>query len=177
MDDIDKIAASIAHDHGLPIPIVLGMIEVESGGHPDAQRFEPGYRWLVDVDSHQPFRKLADHEVNSLRAPYDFDYYEGTTADTEWIGQKTSWGPMQIMGATAREQGFDLPWFSALCSRLGIHYGCLYLRVLRQRFDKEDWPGIVSAYNQGSPKRGPSGEFLNRNYVRSVMVAAEQWAD
>ena len=176
MDDIDKAAAAIARDHGLPVPIVLGIMDIESGGHEDAQRFEPGYRWLVDVDSHQPFRKLTTAEANSLRAPKDFDHYQDTTADTEWIGQKTSWGPMQIMGATAREQGFALPWFSALCGPMGIHYGCLYLKTLRQRFDHEDWPGIVSAYNQGSPKRGADGEFNNRGYVMNVMVAADSWA-
>ena len=175
MDDVDKEAAECARSHGLPVSIVLGIIDIESSGHTDAIRFECGYRWLMNVKSHKPFRYLAPDEVYSIRPPDDFEYYTGTTPDTEWIGQKTSWGPMQIMGAVARERGFNEPFFGSLCSLLGVHYGCLHLKWLQPHFQEEDWPGIISAYNQGSPRRGSDGCFINQSYVSKVMAAAQSW--
>ena len=99
MSSCDQEAIASARTYGLPVAIVQGIMEVESGGNPFAMKFECHYRWLVDVNTLKPFRYLTPGEIYNIRPPDDFNYLTGTTPDTEWIGQKTSWGPMQVMGA------------------------------------------------------------------------------
>ena len=122
---------------GLPPGLLQAIIEVESGGNPYAIRHEPGYRWLVDISNDRPYRG----DPMSIPAP------RGCSRPTEAIGQQTSWGPMQIMGATARELGFK-GWFPELCGPKGVEIGARYLARLAKRYQGR-WDDAIEAYNAG----------------------------
>lgn len=160
---IEKMIQNAADEHRIPPLVLNGIVRTESGGDPLAMRVEPDYRWLWDVRLNAPARDIRGA---------DFPAPDYVSRQTEYWGQKTSWGLMQIMGATAREMGFDEPFFSALCAdpAKGLRYGCLYLRRLADRFlDQHDWAGVVAAYNAGSPRYDDRGAFMNQSYVDKVM--------
>ena len=109
----------------------------------------------------------------SETAPPDFAALPSIgSRDTEWALQAASWGPMQVMGAVARELGFR-GWFPALCTwPAGVDYGTLHLRKLRNRFlDKYGWEGVAAAYNAGSPNRLDNGQWANQSYVDKIRAA------
>ncbi|MDH5548059.1 MAG: lytic transglycosylase domain-containing protein [Gammaproteobacteria bacterium] len=159
--DILDSAKAYAARYEIPSTIVLGIVRAESSGDIFAMRYEPDYRWLWDVKEGGPIK-----QINLSGA---FPHYPHSTWQTEITGQKTSWGPMQVMGAVAREYGFN-GYFPELCSvDLGILYGCKYLARLRDSFiDLHDWAGVVAAYNAGTPKFNNDGTFANQTYVDKV---------
>jgi soluble lytic murein transglycosylase-like protein len=171
MTDLDPTIADAiraqAAGFGLPAELVTAIVRVESGGNSAAQRTEPGYRYVWDCKRRQPFRELLRTEILSAKAPAGFPSgTPGMSVDTEWMGQRTSHGPMQIMGAVAREYGFT-GWFAELYGPLGIRYGCLHLsRLCRRFFTRHGWGGVVEAYNAGSP-----GSDAGKAYLAKVIRA------
>lgn len=162
------LSASIcAKSAQLPEQLVVAIIHAESSGNAYAWKSEPAYRYLYDVARKRPFRLLTPAERASEVAPHDFPTLLGDR-DTVWWGQQASWGPMQIMGAVARELGF-VNHFPALCdTHFGVVFGTKHLANLRDRFLKEfGWAGVVAAYNAGSPRLADHG-FVNQNYVDKV---------
>lgn len=160
-----------AKRHDLPATMVEAIILVESDNNLNAIRVEPAYRYLYDVVKQQPFRALRNGEVNCAKAPKDFPYLSKLgSRDTEWGGQRASWGPMQVMGAVARERGFGDP-FPALCSNeWGVYWGCQHLSWLTDRYQKDyGWEGVISSYNQGSPRKDENGNYCNQTYVNKVL--------
>tara|TARA_R110000787_G_scaffold251841_1_gene357347 strand:+ start:168 stop:686 length:519 start_codon:yes stop_codon:yes gene_type:complete len=135
--------------YDIPDGLILAIIMTESTGEECAIRYEPDFRWLdEDALDHPPVR---------------------STKPTEREGQSTSWGPMQVMGATARWMGFD-GWFPELCGPSGVEYGVKYL--LRQRNRYHNWPEAVAAYNAGSLRfKGDGRIFQNQQYVDKVYKA------
>lgn len=136
-----------------PVPpaLVLGVIHTESGGNPDALRFEPGYRYLFE--------------------PASYAKLHGWTKETEETLQKFSYGLMQIMGAVAREQGFKLHPKLLLVPTINLSWSLLHFWSLKQRFG--GWPEAVAAYNWGHPARTLlGGKFKNQDYVDKVFAAA-----
>jgi len=127
--------------------ILRALIQVESGGDPWAARYEPDYRWGV-LEGARPLN---------------------CTMDTEDVFQKTSWGLAQIMGAVARECGFR-GWLSKLLDpETNIEWALKHLCQLGQRlgWNEQD---MVSAWNQGSPRRTPDGQYKNQHYVNCVVA-------
>lgn len=166
-----RVAATIAAKAaGLPPALILAMIVVESRERWWAYRAEPKYRWFWSIADSAPFRRVTDAEIVSETAPSDFTHYPLLSSkDTEWWGQQASWGPLQVMGAVARELGFTGD-FPQLCSGVGINLGCLHLQNLHRRFSvTHDWPGVIAAYNAGSPRQDTQGRFVNQDYVDKVM--------
>ncbi len=148
----------------------MAVMKTESALNKFAYRVEPPYRYLVDVEKEKPFRPLTSVENKSEVAPNDFPYILGLSSrNTEWLGQQASWGPMQIMGAVAREYGFKKA-FPELCSfSFGVQYGCQHLSNLKKRFlEKHGWQGVVAAYNAGSPRYMDNGDFENQYYINKV---------
>lgn len=145
--------------HGVPCNLVKAIIQVESGGDPWAMRYEDHYQWLWDWQG-----GAWRGEPENLPSP------QMVSTDTEVIQQKTSWGLFQIMGAVARELGFQRPFLSELCrEEVNAQYGCLYLKKLHQRYGKEyGWEGVVAAWNAGSPRRISDGMWVNQGYVDKV---------
>jgi hypothetical protein len=150
-----------AADFDLPVELITAIVCVESGGNSAAQRAEAGYRYVWDCARQRPFRTLLRAEILSAKAPAGFaSGTPGMSVDTEWMGQRTSYGPMQVMGAVAREYRFT-GWFADLCGSLGIHYGCLHLSRLHRRFyARYGWSGVVEAYNAGSPGSEAGNAYL-----------------
>lgn len=155
----------------LPAQLVEAMVLTESGGDIYAWKVEPSYRYLWDISKRAPFRALTAAEITSEKAPADFPLLVGIESrDTEWWGQQASWGPLQLMGAVAREYGYKKS-FPALCSiDDGLSCGIHHLVKLRDRFNaKFGWPGVVAAYNAGSPRfMGDGKTFVNQEYVDKV---------
>jgi len=156
---------------------VAGLVHTESSGNVYAYRVEPHYRYLVNVIDEGPFRKLTPAEIKSEIAPIDFPYIKGISSrHTEWWGQQASWGPMQIMGAVARELSFHGA-FPELCGPKGLEYGCKHFNNLEKRFyDKHGIDGVIAAYNAGSPRRTAVGNaFVNQRYVDKVKDNIEKF--
>ncbi|MEW6265319.1 MAG: transglycosylase SLT domain-containing protein [Thermodesulfobacteriota bacterium] len=137
---------SASERHGLDPGLTAAVVLAESAAQPAAVRFEAHYRWLFKPESVKP-------DICSI--------------ETEVMLQKISFGLMQIMGAVARERGFQ-GWLTELCRpEQGLEYGCRHLAWLLDRFSPIE--AAVSAYNQGFPRRGPDGRYLNQPYVDKVM--------
>lgn len=141
-DVISDEAKALALDPNL----IAAIIQKESAGIAWRTRYETKFRWFVDPNEH----------INRL----------GVTAVTELNQQATSWGLMQIMGATARGMGFR-GYFPELCGpQLGIYWGALYLRsrVRATRTIEE----AIATYNAG-PGELSDGDIDNVGYVNAVM--------
>lgn len=140
-----------ARQHGLPVALVTAIVRVESEGNPWAMRYESAF-----YD-----RYIASTHVQG-RAP--------CSDLTEARARATSYGLMQIMGAVARERGFDQPFLSELCDPdVGLEFGCRQLASLSQRYISQyGWAGVVAAYNAGSPRQTTDGEWVNQSYVDKV---------
>jgi hypothetical protein len=130
--------------------MVAAVIIQESAGFTCAMRHEPTWRYSYPTVDMMAFAENI-----------------GSTVETEKMGQKTSWGLMQVMGTVAREHGFT-GWFTELCDPLeGIKYGMKHLQSKRIRYGT--MAEAISAYNAGSPRKTSGGMFHNQKYVDSVM--------
>lgn len=171
--EIKQLASIAAQQNGLQPELVLGIIEVESGGDTFAWNPEPHYRYLWDIARSKPFRALTADERTSETPPRDFPCPPGVDRDAEWWGQQASWGLMQVMGAVAREMGYAGRHLPGLCQpATGLAVGCIYLSRLVRRYGKPE--PAVAAYNAGSP-RIIAGKFENQQYVDKVLAAAGGW--
>jgi soluble lytic murein transglycosylase-like protein len=167
MTSRDAFIEQTAEEFGFHPELIKAIIMTESGNNDAAIRYEPAYRYLWNVAANTPFRTTTSAEIASAHAPADFRSQAGSIA-TEWHGQKTSWGAMQIMGAVAREYGFK-GYFTLLCGEVGIHYGCRHLSKLSSRFKaKHGMQGVIAAYNAGSP-RYRNNRLENQEYVDKVI--------
>lgn len=153
----------------LPLNLVLAIIMVESSGDTYAWNPEPKYRYLWDVARKRAFRTLTPTENWSETPPADFPVLVGDR-DAEWWGQQASWGLMQVMGAVAREYGFDKHFPALADITAGISVGCRHLGMLHGRYiNSGGWPAVVAAYNAGSPRYvDKTGTFINQSYVDKV---------
>lgn len=149
--EVQRIINEKAATYGIPAWLIAAVIETESGGDPWAMRFEP------------EFLKRYVPQTTSQRF--------GASMETERVMRATSFGLMQIMGQVAREFGCTFPFLSELClPENGIEFGCRKLKSLRDlHFEKLGWPGVVAAYNAGSPRTGADGKFVNQAYVDKVL--------
>jgi len=137
--------------HPCPPHLVLGLIHTESGGNPDALRYEPGYQYH--------FEPTTEAKVH------------GWTTPTEVALQSFSYGLMQIMLATARERGFHLHPKLLFVPKINVAWGTFHLFELRRRFSS--WENAVAAYNWGHPaKKLLSPVYKNQDYVDKVFAAA-----
>lgn len=173
---LTAVANTWARGLKLPPQLVHAHILVESGGDPYAWRCEPGYRYLWDNQYLRPFRTLTEEEVASATPPADFQTPPqiSTSKTTEWWAQRSSWGPMQVMGAVAREFGFtgNIPQLCDSDGSAGIHMGCLLLQRYANRFGFKGWRAVAAAYNAGSPRYQEDGKtFVNQVYVDKIAAA------
>jgi len=144
LDLINKISSNFLVSPDL----VCGIVGIESGWNTYKTRFEPGWKYF-------------DYPINHSTKL-------GITFDTERNCQMTSWGYMQVMGGVARELGFD-DYLVRLCEpQYGIYYGIKKLAKLHLIY--KSISDIISAYNQGSPRKNPEGAYENQNYVNKVLI-------
>ncbi len=160
--EVASAIATGAQRYGLDPALVAAIVRQESGGNPDAIRFEPKSRLVVDVRTWSPFRKLDEAEVVMARPPLGWHSVSPCSLATEWMAQRTSWGLMQVLGATARDVGFQGAFLSALLDPAeGVEWGCRFLKRLTSRWPVEQ---AVSAYNWGHPT-----DENHDQYVEPVM--------
>ena len=153
---------AVGNEYDIDPTLLLAMCEVESSYNMHAIRYESHYSWLYDPVLKRPHKSthLYPHSpITKSRCP------------TEKLNQKQSWGALQVMGAVAREYGFE-GWFPELCGRLGIEYGAKHLQRYYRRH--HDWEDAVSSYNQGSPRKLADGKYRNQNYVDKVYKIYER---
>jgi soluble lytic murein transglycosylase-like protein len=161
---MDAVIWSILESEAVPAgldPKLVGAIAMtESSWDPAATRFEPLWKYFVDVP-----RWAAE---------------AGVTYDEERRDQATSWGLMQVMGSVARELGYtgrlaDLRYNA----EAGAALGCKKLAALLRTYPQET--DAIAAYNAGSPRRldDGSGRYVNAGYVDAVyqhLAMVEAWA-
>ena len=151
---IDKqLIADVAAVHGLPVSLVEAVIMVESGGNPWAVRYEPAF---------------LSRYVSGKNHPR----YGACSRATEEQGLAHSWGLMQVMGLTAREEGFMEPFLSQLCEpRTGMDVGCRHLARLARHFPASTgygWDAVCAAYNGGRGVVRSPKDFRNPEYPAKV---------
>lgn len=135
--------AKYAEVFGLDPDHVAACVMVESSGERYSARFEPAFKYLLNP------KKFADLLHQSV--------------ETEETQQKTSWGFMHVMGAVARELGFEGYLPELTDADTGIKYGCLKLQQLLRRYP--DIYDAIAAYNAGSVRKDASGKFVNQIHV------------
>ncbi len=157
-DVITKEIEAAAAAHGLPARLVRAVVLVESSGRPLVKRYESAFRW-TDL---------------SLMRPIGF------TDAQEREFQKTSWGLMQIMGATARSLGFVGRPNDLMQIRTNLEYGCRLLAKNLRRYNGDERKA-AAAYNAGCAKVEPDGRFKNQAYVDRIAEAngfnGVEWID
>jgi len=167
--DIVKYRARLYSDVSndlISLELVAAIIKIESGGDPGAVRYEKNYKWL-----HRP-EDFAGPNCNLA---------------TEKELQKYSYGLMQVMGAVARENGIAagaaacptkaLPSF-LFDPKPNLLIGLKHLDTLRRRWDIQDQDALISAYNQGSPRRSLiTGKFKNQKYVDKVLKEMRKFTE
>lgn len=154
LEDHAERLIQAAQRHALPIDLARAIVRVESGGNPWAVRYEPAF-WE---------RYVAPKPVRA-RAP--------CSEQTESRLRACSFGLMQIMGATARDAGFDGVFLTELCDpNTNIEYGCRYLaKLARQHHDRHGWEGVAAAFNAGSPRKTSTGIWANQPYIDKIRAA------
>jgi hypothetical protein len=136
--EILALADTASKKHLLDFWTLVSQIEKESSGNPLALRLEPTYRWFYPRGS----RPTGE----------EFEF------------QRTSWGLLQIMGATARELGYTVAAQKWPASPLrddwatALDLGCRYLtRQLRRYGNIRD---ALSAYNAGHATPDNFGAYV-----------------
>jgi soluble lytic murein transglycosylase-like protein len=151
----DEIRA-VAKETALPAPLVAGIIQEESRFDMWATRMEPRY--------------MNSQRVRRSSAAWSASHGGLPTAFTELADRSRSYGLMQIMGETAREEGYLQRYLASLFrTENGLRAGAGHLRRLIARY-KGDTLSAISAYNQGSARKR-DGVFANARYVYRVAVA------
>lgn len=154
---------------GLESSLVEALVMVESSGNTWSWNPEPRYRYFWDVKLRKPFRTLTPAEVAAEAPPADFRSLAGDP-DQEWWAQQASFGPMQVMGAVARELGCTLPYLTELCDpNVGIRYGCLKLAA-ELKWAKGDTMAALASFNGGRAGNTPGGTLRNAGYAGKVLT-------
>ncbi len=150
-----------AKENVLPASLIAAVIQEESRFNEWATRAEPRY--------------LQSRKVRRLAARFARAHRLGPTAFTELVDRSRSYGLMQVMGETAREQGFDPPFLAELyLPHNAIAHGAMLLKRLLKRY-RNDTLSAISAYNQGSAHK-KRGVFANARYVYRVTIAWRSYA-
>jgi len=195
MSKMELLAREAAAKHGLDPALVCALCEVESSWIPWAVRHEAGYEWLVGfepipldsarfwVTANYEYRqrdagdRLWQPQTEKLSKFGGVVISDGVTILTELLGQQTSWGLLQIMGAVARERGFK-GWLTELCDpQVNLEWGCRHLRWMIDHNNAYGLPDyrikpedLAAAWNGGS-RVVVDGKYANEDYVKRVVGA------
>ena len=144
----------------LPITIIAAVIATESAFDRWAIKYEPHYSWLYGDDESE-----KTEAMRKLLAKVD--------DRTEWKSQQFSYGLMQVMGAVAREYGYEGKYLTSLCrASQGLKHGCMHLKIQVKRYSGNVNKGLA-AYNAGSARYSDNGKFVNQHYVDTVLMNSE----
>jgi soluble lytic murein transglycosylase-like protein len=149
-----SLAKGLATQEGVPPDLVCAICEQESNWNTRAARYEPGFLWTHESVAISKKLSMSVATAQNL--------------------QKFSFGLMQIMWVTAMDLHFDGHPFDLLNPEIGIVWGA---RLLAQKM--KTYPGdhgYIAAYNSGRPMRLQSGEYINHEYVASVLRKMGKYA-
>ena len=155
----EKEIAATAAKHGLDPCLVAAVCYVESSFMPDALRYEGKFQDRY-IDPHPNYCFLPDN-LRCLLA--------------------SSLGLMQVMGLTASELGLSLHHLEDLFEpEVGLEYGCRYLAEKIKRYKTTtgfivNLEPAIAAYNSGTPRKGPKGNWVNFKYVLKVMKKYQEY--
>lgn len=120
--------------------LIAAIIFQESGGDPFAFRYEPAF--------------YEKHFKNRSRRQLIGHISKMSTLATELISRSCSYGLMQILGETARENGFDGDFLTALFDpRTNIDFGCGLLFRWSQKVP--DMESLLLRWNGGGRPEYP----------------------
>ncbi len=123
---LQQLAQTTAEKHGVPVALIWRLIATESEWNIYAARYEPNFGRFF----------APGPEVHK------------TTWQTERELQKISWGLCQIMGWTARTEGWIKPIPELLDPGDNIDFACRYLVKLRNFHPQmPSWRWAITAYN------------------------------
>lgn len=163
IEDHEQLIHDTAIGAGLRPTLLRALVMQESGGDTWAYRPEPHYRYLVDVRTGRPFRRLTRAEAAAERPPADFPAPPGVSPVAEWWGQQASFGLCQVMGAVGRELGLQARFLTALCDPyIGLQLGARHLENQIRRYGERDG---LAAYNAG-----PGGRHGERGQAYASAV-------
>jgi soluble lytic murein transglycosylase-like protein len=151
----EEIVAA-ADKNNVPPALIAAVIQEESRFDEWATRVEPRY--------------LRNAKVRRAAARWTRAHSGNPSPITELHDRSRSFGLMQVMGETAREQGFAARYLAELyLPQNAIEHGAMLLRRLLDRYHT-DTLAAISAFNQGSAKKH-RGIFANARYVYRVTIA------
>jgi len=160
---VRAVKRRIFTEYGIHIPeeYIYAIIKAESNGNPWAIRYEPNfYQWLK--------ARVASKTIRQDKA--------AISRATEMNARSTSFGLMQVMGQTAREEGFTSVFMTELCNiDIGLYYGCKHLIRKYNRYN--NWDKAFAAYNAGSARYKSSGKFVNQPYVDKIKYYAPRFKE
>jgi len=147
--DMDDCIVKVAKVYDIPPDVIRGIVAFESGGQWAARTYVYDHKHLFDPNDGHPWRTLTMEQYCSDEPAEDFDgLVTVTEPDEEWIGQKTKWGPMQILGNITRELGFTGK-FQELMGSAGVRFGVAHLRRLMNEGRSLD--EAIAAYGANCP--------------------------
>jgi len=146
ISEVKKIITDKSKELGVDETLALAIASVESHFNTLAVRFEPEFKYTLNIETHAKAANIS--------------------YATEKVFQATSLGVMQIMGLVARECGFKGNLARLIVEpELAIHYSLIKLKKLCDRYENEDH--VIAAYNRGSVLR-KNNQFVNQEYVDKV---------
>lgn len=142
----EESARKWADVYHIPLSYLIALIQQESDGDPWAVRYEPKWRWFLQVDYWARRVKV--------------------TSPTERICQTMSWGLCQIMGSVSRELGHQGDISMLLDPDINIQLCCKKLHLLYKKHGT--WKKALASYNAGHPD-----SKAGQRYARAVLARAE----
>jgi hypothetical protein len=154
----EDIIRMLSGQYGLDADLVQAIVIHESEGDCYRPRYEP---------------QIPDSRLWNVQ---EWASQRRISRATESALQRMSWGPGQILGSTARWQGFDgdIP---RLCDPLtSLPFVCKYLKWISQRPQAGSESFLIAAYNAGAGvKKTPGGMWMNQaSYVDPVSLVLRQ---
>lgn len=150
------VITTVANAFGLEPRLVEAIVWIESRGQADAFRFEPKFWERYKLAQRPEYADMIPRRASS------------------------SYGLMQVMYPTAREQGFDGEPEMLFVPRENLHWGCRILHLRRQWVDgfaavpvAERQLAMLASYN-GGPGGNKPGQPLrpdNKAYALRVLAA------
>lgn len=123
VSDLEQLTREIAAQHHLDEILMCAMVAQESGWNPWLSRYEPAFfvRYVDKSSTHLEVREFC------RSAPFTVSF------DTELRERAFSRGLLQLIGQTAREQGFEGPLPRLHDPRENLDLGCRFFKKLMDR--------------------------------------------
>lgn len=134
---------------GADVDLVAAIVTKESTWNTFAFRWEP---LLSDV---------GDVEVDRFAKAQIF------SKQSERILQHSSFGLMQVLGRTARGEGFSGYLPELFLPEVGLEWGIRHLQWLQNKYSIRN--DVIAAYNFGHVKKNQDGTYANQKYVSDVL--------